>query len=47
MVIVVIVILVIGGVAWWLVSPLFISKTVHEESPFAATATDPGGHDSL
>ncbi len=41
MVIGAIVIFVIGGVAWWLVSPLFISKTVHEEFPFAATAIVP------
>lgn len=32
-----------GGVAWWLVSPLFISRTVHEEFPLAATAVVPKG----
>jgi hypothetical protein len=29
------------GLAWWLLSPLFISKTVDEEFPFAATAEIP------
>ena len=29
------------GLAWWLLSPLFISKTVDEEFPFVATAEIP------
>jgi len=27
------------GVAWWLLSPLFLDKTVEEEFPFASTAS--------
>jgi len=27
------------GVAWWLLSPLFLGKTVEEEFPFAFTAS--------
>lgn len=32
---------VAGGVAWWLISPLFISKTVEETFPVAGTAVVP------
>lgn len=30
-----------GAAAWWLVSPLFLSKTVHEEFPLTAAAVVP------
>ena len=32
-----------GGVAWWLVSPLFLTKTVREGFPLGAEAILPGG----
>lgn len=33
-----VILFVAGGVAWWLVSPLFISRTIREEFPLAANA---------
>lgn len=32
-----------AAIAWWLLSPLFINKTVDEEFPFAASAVVPSG----
>lgn len=37
----VIVLIPVGIVAWWLLSPLFISKTVEEEFPYARQAVVP------
>lgn len=39
--IIAIILVVVGPLAWWLISPLFISKTVREEFPFSATAVVP------
>lgn len=38
-----VILFVAGGVAWWLVSPLFISRTIREEFPLAANAVVPKG----
>ena len=37
----IVVLVPVAAFAWWLLSPLFISKTVDEEFPFAATAQVP------
>ena len=37
----VVVLIPVLGAAWWLVSPLFIDRTVEEEFPFASGATVP------
>lgn len=37
----IVVLIPVAAFAWWLLSPLFISKTVEEEFPFAATAEIP------
>lgn len=40
-IIIAIILVVVGPLAWWLISPLFISKTVQEKFPFSATAVVP------
>ena len=39
----VIILVPIAVVAWWLLSPLFVDKTVQEKFPLAANATVPSG----
>ncbi len=37
----IVIVAIVAVVAWWLISPLFIDKTVEEEFPFAFNATVP------
>jgi hypothetical protein len=39
----VVILIPVAVIAWWLLSPLFIDKTVEEEFPFTATAEIPQG----
>ena len=36
-----VVLLIVGAVGWWLLSPLFISETVNEDFPYSASAQVP------
>ena len=36
-----VVLVIVGAVGWWLLSPLFISETVNEEFPFSVNAQVP------
>ena len=36
-----VVLVIVGAVGWWLLSPLFISETVNEDFPFSASAQVP------